>query len=710
LIVRSRTLLAAIVIVISVLILSLALAADRAAGLRAIYFADSARVVTADVKNRSDVTTEAVMAGAPTLKTAFSVQWSGYLYCRQTGPRSFAVPSDGSTDLFIDGRRVLGPSNARSGSDGEITIARGVHSIVIWYTHFEGQPSIELRTAAHGEPPHVVPVLDLSPVRRLPITYESATLIRLGAFGILALWLSAGVTWLARRLPTPGFAVVTVVSALFVVGVVYDWPSWMRGPAPYPDEWQWGYHVPLTAARWGPALVTALALLGLITYLALATFPRSVRTRARLGLIGATILAAAFQLALLHFEPDGAVAALTQRPLSDDFTSYFSVAANEHRSVRQFLTAYAAEMPQRDRHAVSHPPGPILYYRGIIAVFRHAEGGAARILVALERAGVKRVRLYQGDPVPEPLLAAALVGGFGVVLCAALTAWPVARIAEAAGADPITATQLGALWAFCPSSALFSTQFDQVGTLLVASACALGCSATNSRGWSGLVGAALGSGALAAVAVFCSFGALPMLGAAGVVATVLAPPAYRSLRRLVGIASLAALAFGVVSAVPMLAGYDLFTTAREALGISRYEYEIKRGYWLWLRFNLVDFSIFLGLPLVAWGLVRVVARSWSSASGFASRPDMRLVWAVAACVLALDLSGVTRGEVARLWMPLMPLAFVALAPLGPSAPSHPVEGPEPPRTRLRAVPAEQHFVGALLAIICVVLRLYWEPA
>jgi hypothetical protein len=89
---------------------------------------------------------------------------------------------------------------------------------------------------------------------------------------------------------------------------------------------------------------------------------------------------------------------------------------------------------------------------------------------------------------------------------------------------------------------------------------------------------------------------------------------------------------------------------------------------------------------------------------------MGLFWAVAACVLALDVSGVTRGEVARLWMPLMPMAFVALAGLGPSAPPHPVEGPDAARAWPLAVLAQQLFLGALLAIVCVVLKLYWEPA
>jgi hypothetical protein len=696
-----------VAIVISSLILGLAVVADRGAGLRAVYFADSAWAQPIDLTNRSQVTTEAVIADAPSLKTRFSVQWSGYLYTRRTGPRSFAVPSDGATALFIDGQRLFGLPGTPSRSEGVITIDRGVHSIVVWYAHFEGRPGIELRTAAQDESPHPVAALDLSPFRRLPLTYQSISLIHLLAVAIIALWLLAGVTWIARHLPAPAFISVAVVSALFLVGVAYDWPSWLRGPAPYPREWQWGYQVPLTAARWGPAVLGALGLLGILTYLQLATRPRSVRARARLGLTCAMIAGAAFQVALLHFEWDGAAAALTQRTLSDDFTSYFAVAANSRVSVAQFLATYATEMPRRDRHATSHPPGPILYYWAILAALRQPEGAAARVLVALERVGVKRVRLYEDTPPPDLWLAAAFLGGAGIALCTALTVWPVARIAEATGADPITAAQVGALWPFCPSPALFSPQFDQVVTLLIASTCALGCMAANHRTRSGLVGAALGSGALAGLALFCSFGALPMLGAAGVVAMALTAPAHRSWRRLVGIASLAALGFAVISAVPILAGYDLLTTAREALSISRYSYMVRRGYWLWLPFNLLDFSIFLGLPLVVWGLTCLVGRPRRSPAEGLQRPD--LIWTVAALVLALDLSGVTRGEIARLWMPLMPMAFVALVTLRPSAPArHPVDTFE--NARPSEILAERLFLGSLLAVTCVVLRLYWNPA
>ena len=90
------------------------------------------------------------------------------------------------------------------------------------------------------------------------------------------------------------------------------------------------------------------------------------------------------------------------------------------------------------------------------------------------------------------------------------------------------------------------------------------------------------------------------------------------------------------------------------------------------------------------------------------RPD--LIWTVAALILALDLSGVTRGEIGRLWMPLMPMAFVALVPLRPSAPPrHSGDPLEAARARPPAILAGQLFLGTLLAIVCIVLRLYWNP-
>ena len=105
---------------------------------------------------------------------------------------------------------------------------------------------------------------------------------------------------------------------------------------------------------------------------------------------------------------------------------------------------------------------------------------------------------------------------------------------------------------------------------------------------------------------------------------------------------------------------------------------------LWLRFNLLDFSVFLGWPLTVWlGLLAWRGRNTRKTG---------LLFALAAILIAIDLSDITRSETGRLWMPLMPLA---LAATGVAASSD------------DATSAEWTLVATLLAITSMALVLYW---
>jgi hypothetical protein len=69
----------------------------------------------------------------------------------------------------------------------------------------------------------------------------------------------------------------------------------------------------------------------------------------------------------------------------------------------------------------------------------------------------------------------------------------------------------------------------------------------------------------------------------------------------------------------------------------------------------------------------------------------RLRLATAAGLAALVLSGVTRGEVGRLWLPLMPLLLVAAL----ARPGGPGRG-------------ESLVYGAALAALTITMALYWQ--
>jgi hypothetical protein len=97
-------------------------------------------------------------------------------------------------------------------------------------------------------------------------------------------------------------------------------------------------------------------------------------------------------------------------------------------------------------------------------------------------------------------------------------------------------------------------------------------------------------------------------------------------------------------------------SAQTALRLHRELWTAPRSYPLWIVFNLQDLALFLSPPIAmafAWR-VEIAWRSHAS-RGAAGRFAM----ALAAAVLLLDLAGLTRGEVGRLWAPLMPVILVA---------------------------------------------------
>ena len=107
-------------------------------------------------------------------------------------------------------------------------------------------------------------------------------------------------------------------------------------------------------------------------------------------------------------------------------------------------------------------------------------------------------------------------------------------------------------------------------------------------------------------------------------------------------AVVAAVADVGVIGVTALLGHDPIAAARTALAIHRETYTRPRSYALWLPFNLLDL-VALRRPARGRCVRPPVARS--------PRPRRRRGLAV------LLLSGATRGEVGRIWIPLMPFVL-----------------------------------------------------
>ena len=473
--------------------------------------------------------------------------------------------------------------------------------------------------------------------------------------------------------------VATVATLVAAVLVLTDAVPLLRGPAPYPPEWQW--------LRRGEApdamrFVWPLASAALLTGLLALSGGRWFRDRPRRGaavlLAGATLVGAAFQLGLLGMEPQGALPTLLSRVISRTDTAYYTVAVSDDaRAPLAWLDRHAElllDLRKSAKHAATHPPGPVLYYRAWIAT---CEASPALTRLVLSTAG-----LQPGDgPTRRPphtpaSIAGALMGGlFLLALCAAACG-PIAVALRLLGRDALGAARLAALWPLVPGAALMSPQLDQALALPVAGTVALlaiAMAAPTPR--TGRL-AALLAGSVGFLASFLSYGAVAFV-AIGVVAIAWALGWKRAPAPL-AMASLAAL-FWLVLTVAL--GHEPLAAARAAIAFHRETYTAPRSYPLWLGFNPVDFALFLGAPLVALGALRLGRAP--------AGPPGRYRVALLAGLIVLVLSGTVRGELGRIGVPLMALALpAALAD--------------------RDLPAsDAAWMGSLQAALCVVLRACW---
>lgn len=426
--------------------------------------------------------------------------------------------------------------------------------------------------------------------------------------------------------------VALVVSVVAIAAVLLDVTPLLRGPAPYPPEWQWDLRTAETSG-WPAVVVVAAALIALV-----------IRApRPAIGLSSAVALGWLFQLSLAGLEPAGAARTLMERTLSRTSTSYLTVAASDDaRDVAAFLDHHAELLPgmqKAAKHAATHPPGPVLFYRALVGLFEAAPGAGDALLAA---AGVDP----EAGRRPGAVRAAALAGPLLITLLCAAAAWPLHGLARRGGMDAASAVRVAALWPLLAGPALMAPHFDQLLALPVTAAAALLASAIASTGRSA-VALAIAAGLCAGLAMQISYGAAAFLAIAG--AAALALVATTAARAAIAVGgAIAACAF--VLALPMAWGHDPIAAARTALAIHREAYTAPRSYATWLLFNPLDLALFGGVPVAVVGLARL-ARSPGAFD--------RLRVTVAAALVLLLVSGTVRGELGRIAIPLMPVLLLA---------------------------------------------------
>ena len=471
----------------------------------------------------------------------------------------------------------------------------------------------------------------------------------------------------ARRSGARGRAAILLASLFVLISIPSDLVPWLRGPAPYPPEWQWAFR-PEGPAR--PLLAAAACALGLLGLLA-ASGTAWARERPADHPAGAHRGGGAPGRRPAD-RPAGAGAGATRSPSC----SHAPARPRSPRTTRwpspprRVIPWLSSDLTRNCYPSCRGPPStPPPTRPGRCSTTARPSGCARRFPRLTEgllgAAGVPDTAFR--PPATRAARAAALLGALLLVLLGAVTAWPVARLARALGVGILPAGRLAVLWSLLPGPALMTPQFDQALALLVAGATALLLAASGGAGFRW----AAGAGILGGVAVLTSYGAVVFLLIGGLAAIASRGDRGIGLRRSLAVAGLASAAAGVVAiAIPALLGHEPLRALTAALSLHRELYTAPRSYLLWLAFNPLDLALFLGVPVAAGGLLALArsVRRRDAGAGTASLDRFRrVVFGGVAVVLVL---GVTRGEVGRLWIPLMPLLLVASAG-GPDAP-----GPE----------------------------------
>jgi hypothetical protein len=473
------------------------------------------------------------------------------------------------------------------------------------------------------------------------------------------------------KFPIPNFlksstfwAVIMALS--LALGLVLDW-RWLRGT----DEFRWGYYgLPGMDQRlWLTALIGAL--IGLLCYsVILWAMKRESRgqTWIILGLL--FLSAVALQTAVLRLEHPDPIATVFYRTVSTRNLGAFYFDSTTTTDIQERLRRFPELMP--DFHSLSprtHPPG-------LQVLFWSAGSFLEKVPFLADWIGPGLRRYLCNDPAASPIFfyPNAVLGAASLQILMPL--WGALSIVPFYGLARLlfkreTAVRGVVLIILAPAMVLFAAHWAHFYTLLAL--CALYflyLGLLRGRWWP-----VLAAGVLVSSASFLSFSNLALVALLGITIAVYWAGAALSggrpfreyfrgnLRPFM--AHLAAFAAGVLSVwivYYLVYGVSFLAVYRQGL-LSHTKITGYRTYWIWLGYNLFDFFLFLGIPTFLALIVLVYRQFSRQAISARFAPQMIPFYSFAITLLALNLSGVSKGEVGRLWMFLMPVAGLAVLPV-----------------------------------------------
>ncbi len=428
---------------------------------------------------------------------------------------------------------------------------------------------------------------------------------------------------LAALIRTPAMAGV-------LVGVVLMFLAWLL-----PAAWNWNVHMrswPPLHAYWDPRLgpgtvaAVAIAVLGTVYAARLA----DVLSWRRL-LLASYVGSLAWMVSLAMVDGNDGIGVILDYKFeymntarSIDSWSKLSTMLHE------YVARIDADNPNNwPTHISGHPPGAVMFFIGLVAIG----------------------------------LSSGLAAGWAVIVVVGTTSVAVLQTLRVLGAEaaarraaPFLVLGPAAIWMAVSADAVFAT-VSAWGMCCLAVAC-------TRTAYRAMASWAVAAGLLLGYAVMMSYG-LPLLGLLAVAILVITrrvgPLPWAAGAGLAVLLAFYAAGFSWLEALPAL-------HERQFRGVAANR---PQQYYLWG--NLAALAWSAGLAMFA-GVATVLGRRWSSWRSLLFARDGQdnqtrvvslLVVGAVLMVLAADVSGSSRGEVERIWLPFVPWLLVGTALLPP---------------------------------------------
>jgi hypothetical protein len=432
------------------------------------------------------------------------------------------------------------------------------------------------------------------------------------------------------------------ITTVFLILFALDWFPSMRGP----DEWRWPYARPGEPLRHMVPLIL-LAVYGLVVYrwgkwLAQGERPPGKTLFAYLVFICLAI--PVIQLALFWPDHYDVIQPLFFRTISVGASGVFTVGSRID-GVAAYLAGYPELMPSFPIHPQRYPPG--------LPLIVHATNRLLEQFPTLSDQIGFYLRLYQCRDIELMKLSnatiAAAIAQMILPLVSGLVVFPLYGLANRALGRQ-TAVWSVAFYPIVPSFALWAAIWDQFYPLLAA--------ATWYFFYVGLVEERRRliflAGLLLSAASFLTFGILALLPPLGLWAIFWLWP-RRHERGWSSILLDGLLFFlGVASiwlALQMAVGTSFWSIFQVAMG---FHLNLGLDYQRWIWIHLYDFGIFLTIPLLILFVIGLALAVVDASRG--RRPIFILAFGLG--LLLLNLSGMSQGEVSRVWLFLTPFAVI----------------------------------------------------